>query len=363
MKDYFNKKQDDLGMSNENCIQFEMDNEEKEEAKSEALAYSNVPLDDIHTLDLPILYYQAVNDLQVIDFYEESQSNVTSDEQKKLMIKSTDSTASAGLVKLSDLTSESYQMYGMLSKRAPFTFAMYKTQDTKAKENNVCKLPLLFFWIRKPWVYKYDKNTGSESIRGIVEDLTGINIEKLSRSDIDRLLSDVADTVSLKVDSSTSPVMFEAPRPSSTSLVQSKKRLNSDTTNDTPRKSNAQDLIQTKKTNPQLKDKETQAEKTTKMEKANQTKQLKTTQQQVNKHHNDVATSTVGETQTAISSKINLLNQEANINLNQTNSSTSANTTINNNKNNNNIIINNNQTITTINQIDNQTISLQKQYQ
>ncbi len=48
----------------------------------------------------------------------------------------------------------------MLSKRAPFNFDMYAMNKAKSGNDPLCKLPLMFFWIRKPSILTKDKNTG-----------------------------------------------------------------------------------------------------------------------------------------------------------------------------------------------------------
>jgi hypothetical protein len=43
---------------------------EDKEAKETVMAYLNLPMDDVHTLDLPILYYKDTEEAQVVEYYE-----------------------------------------------------------------------------------------------------------------------------------------------------------------------------------------------------------------------------------------------------------------------------------------------------
>jgi hypothetical protein len=50
----------------ENSIYIEMNSDDKDHIAG----YSNVQLDDIHTLDLPILYYKTYSEAEIVDYYD-----------------------------------------------------------------------------------------------------------------------------------------------------------------------------------------------------------------------------------------------------------------------------------------------------
>jgi hypothetical protein len=114
---------------------------------------------------------------------------------------------SKSLLELDSLTSESIDMYKMLAKRSPFVFKMFKNPDGKTGDESVCALPLLFFWIRKPPNTIYSKTTNTKSISVLVQDLTSIDIKKMSRRDIEYLMKDkMINTLS---DQACSPIPIE----------------------------------------------------------------------------------------------------------------------------------------------------------
>ena len=221
MKDYF-KKKDEISTSVENCIQFELNDQEREENKiSDALAYSNVHIDDILTLDLPILYYDAVNDLDVIDYYDEDGKSREKEKEKADGSKTSRKKEKDSVLKVHNLTAESSQMYSMLSKRAPFTFTIHKSEGVNKEE--VGKLPLMFFWVRKPWLFKADKNTGTKTVKDIVAELTGLDVDKVSRAEIEKLLQETP--LVTRVEAASSPINFPPTRPPSTPVGTHKKRI------------------------------------------------------------------------------------------------------------------------------------------
>ncbi len=101
---------------------------------------------------MPILYYKSTEDVQEINFYDNN-----------IPIKRFERENSTSWLRLNDLTEESIANYELLSKRTPFLFDMYNTRITNKGKNgeSVCKLPLIFFWIRKPEILKTDKCTSS----------------------------------------------------------------------------------------------------------------------------------------------------------------------------------------------------------
>ncbi len=169
------KSKNFLGHSLDNAIKFEMDFDEKE--PSAPPCFSSISLDDIHTLDLPILYYKTNEEVQEANFYDKAGN-----------VKRLDRENSTSWLRLNDLTEESTSNYGLLSKRIPYLFDMYNTRQTlKTKDGeSVCKLPLMFFWIRKPESLKMDKSTGSENLKDIVEDYTGFDITQITREEIQK---------------------------------------------------------------------------------------------------------------------------------------------------------------------------------
>lgn len=114
-------------------------------------------------------------------------------------------------LKYGELTDESKNIYEMLAQRQPMTFPINKEKIIKKSNNEIIgNLPLHLFWTRKPIVTRFDKNTGrasvkvrlivllinlsyfvigSESLRDIVQELTGFDIEKINRIEIEQLLN------------------------------------------------------------------------------------------------------------------------------------------------------------------------------
>ena len=220
MNDFF-KRKETLHTSNDNSFNFQLF--KLSDDKEETAAYSRVHIEDVQTLDLPILYYKFVEDVKTIDEGEENTNSQSpdipenvkkadKDEKKKLeLVKTitkpgTKKIESKNLLQLECLTSESVDLYKMLAKRNPFLFKMYQTITGKTGDETVCELPMLFFWIRKPPETKYSKITNTKGIRGLVEDLTGIDINRLSRRDVEYLMKDRGNKTIL--DQASSPIPF-----------------------------------------------------------------------------------------------------------------------------------------------------------
>lgn len=176
-----------LTTSQDNSIKFEMTFDEKENTVP---CFASLNMDDIHTLDLPILYYKTTDEVQEATFYDKSGN-----------VKRLDRENSISWLRPNDLTEDANKDYGVLSKRSPFFFNMYNTRQTvKTKESDsVCKLPLMFFWIRKPSSLKLDKCTGSETLKDIVEDYTGFDITQMDREEIQKQVQkpEVKETVEI----------------------------------------------------------------------------------------------------------------------------------------------------------------------
>lgn len=102
-----------------------------------------------------MLYYKANLEADVIDYYDDS------DKPKD---ETNGSETAASWLRINDLTIESIEKYSLMSNRLPFNFDMYKKKDLKSPANFVCKLPVMFFWIRKPFVLTHHKNTGISAI-------------------------------------------------------------------------------------------------------------------------------------------------------------------------------------------------------
>ena len=146
------KKKSGLDITNDNCVFFELKGTDKQDTET-LVAYSNIQMDDIHTLDLPILYYKTNQEAQVVDFYHENETDTKSDNKGP--------ETAATWLRMNDLTIESIEKYNAMTNRQPITFDMFKTKSVKTVGNTpVCKLPVMFFWIRKTISLALDKNTG-----------------------------------------------------------------------------------------------------------------------------------------------------------------------------------------------------------
>lgn len=169
VKDYSQNKEF-LSISNEDSIEIKLKGLDENE---ELLGYAILPLDDVHTLDLPILYHKEDKDEIILENQSETKTELKNLQSSKLL----DS---------NELTDESINRYQILSKRSPFTFEMYKNKNEK--NDPICKLPLMFFWVRKQKKDNCNKQTNTQSLKDMVENLTGFNIEKQSLDEIQGLL-------------------------------------------------------------------------------------------------------------------------------------------------------------------------------
>jgi hypothetical protein len=146
------KRKTGLEVTDDNCVFFELKSTDKTE-KEPLIAYSNIQMEDIHTLDLPILYYKTNQEAQVIDFYQTNNASQNGESKSP--------ETSSSWLRLNDLTIESVEKYNSMSSRQPITFDMFKTKAIKQVGNTpVCKLPAMFFWVRKTTSLVLDKNTG-----------------------------------------------------------------------------------------------------------------------------------------------------------------------------------------------------------
>jgi hypothetical protein len=225
MQDFF-KAKDSLDTSQANSLSFEL-KKIIDGNKEEPTAYSNIKIDDINALELPILYYKFVEDIKTIDEGEDTYRTLSPDKgnspeakkkaeaagKKEQTTPAVKKPENKNLMELDFLTSESVDLYKMLAKRPPFTFKMYKSPTGKTGDESVCELPVLFFSIRKPPDTVYSKTTNTKGIRSIIQDFTGIDMGHMSRRDIDYLLKDKnAKTI---LDQACSPIPILSPRPPS----------------------------------------------------------------------------------------------------------------------------------------------------
>ena len=142
------------------------------------------------------MYYKNTQDAQVIDFYETNEKKETQEQ-------------SSSWLRLNELTGESVENYELLSKRSPFMFDVFKSSGSKSGAESVCKLPLMFFWTRSPIIEKQDKNTGCQTIKDIVENLTGLDIEKMTKEEIEMKMNPKKDVK----DDACSPIPQPTPPP------------------------------------------------------------------------------------------------------------------------------------------------------
>lgn len=159
-----------LSTSNEESIEIKVKGLDETE---ELLGYTILQLDDVHTLDLPILYHKENNEEIMFD-----NSQQTENELKNLQ--------SSNLLDSNELTDESIKKYETLSKRLPFNFDMYKNKNEN--HDPICRLPLMFFWVRKQNIDSCNKATNTQSLKDLVENLTGFDVEKYSQDEMQSLI-------------------------------------------------------------------------------------------------------------------------------------------------------------------------------
>ena len=116
--------------NNDECIAIEMKADDKE--KEELAGFTNIPIDDIHTLDLPILYYKENQEAQVVDF---NSQQAAKDKKKADPAKQT----GANWLTLEDFKEESVEKYAHLSNRTPINFSVLKTKTAKSSDPALCK--------------------------------------------------------------------------------------------------------------------------------------------------------------------------------------------------------------------------------
>lgn len=99
------------------------------------------------------MYYKTTDEVQESTFYD-----------NKGAVKRFDRENSSSWLRPDEFTEDTHHEYSRLSKRTPFMYDMYNTlQTNKTLElDSVCKLPLMFFWIRKPAARQLDKCTGKQ---------------------------------------------------------------------------------------------------------------------------------------------------------------------------------------------------------
>lgn len=149
-----------------------------------------------------MLYYKKPNNVETIEFNAEN------------FVKSSDneSQSNEDWMNFKELSEESLSLYDTLSKRTPITFPILKEKClNKASKDSIGNLPLILFWIRDPSLKILDKNTNTQSVRDIVEELTGFDISKTNRDEINKLIRrDLQDAC-------CSPLPLEQNRPPSSS--------------------------------------------------------------------------------------------------------------------------------------------------
>lgn len=162
INDSFRRREEGLNLSihETNSIRFEMITEDDEKLEFECV----IRIDDINTLDLPILYFKTNQEAQIIDFdheYEDDQESKQRRESKKI------ETAKSWL-RVKDMENESAAKYELLSRRSPFTFDLFKAKKEQDQSENPSslkssgKLPMMFFWLNKPVESVHHKNTSKK---------------------------------------------------------------------------------------------------------------------------------------------------------------------------------------------------------
>jgi hypothetical protein len=132
----------------------------------------SINIEDIYTLDLPILYYKIPDEAIVIDYYDDDNKDELKDSKTISKVdaqKSVKKNLPLWLQK--DFTYESNERYNSLSKRQPLSFEIHKSGEKN--ENNDEKnprLPVQFFWVRESDVVKMNKNTGCQNFEEILNE-------------------------------------------------------------------------------------------------------------------------------------------------------------------------------------------------
>ena len=112
---------------------------------------------------------------------------------------------------MDELAAECTEIYKMMANRTPFTFDMTGAPMERRASivgTPICKLPLLFFWIRVPSAKYKDKNTGTMSIRDLVTSMaqedTSIDVDAIEQR-LERQTRSKSPTGVSRVDKFTSP--------------------------------------------------------------------------------------------------------------------------------------------------------------
>jgi hypothetical protein len=126
-----------------------------------------------------MLYYKKQNDVEIIDFDSENSIKPTIEESK----------SNKDWINFKELSEDSQSLYESLSQRPPITFPIVTEKSSqKLNKDSIGNLPLILFWIRDASLKILNKNTNTQCLRDIVEDLTGFDINKTSRDEIDKLI-------------------------------------------------------------------------------------------------------------------------------------------------------------------------------
>ncbi len=173
--------------NNDECIAIEMKADDKE--KEDLTGFSNIPIDDVHTLDLPILYYKENQEAEVVDFNSQQALPTTKDKKKADAQKQT----AANWLTLEDFKEESLEKYAYLSNRTPLSFSVFKTKTAKSTDPALCKLPLMFFWTKRPIELTRNKNTATQSINQIIEEITKGTEDEQNESKLEKKSVEMVD--------------------------------------------------------------------------------------------------------------------------------------------------------------------------
>ncbi len=127
-----------------------------------SFGYTNITMDDIKTLDLPVMYYKPPNECQVVDHY----SSTKFEDASKTFNSSSEYLQGSGLqgfswLKFDDFTEEAIRIYRLLSQRQPIQFPIYKDNTLKTSDvEPIGHLPIMLFMLQRPILKSFDKNTG-----------------------------------------------------------------------------------------------------------------------------------------------------------------------------------------------------------
>jgi hypothetical protein len=131
---------------------------------NKSFGYTNILLEDVKTLDLPIMYYKPPANLQVVDYYGKFE------EQSKGFNSSSEYLQGQSLqgfswLKFDDFTDDAVRIYRLLSQRQPLQFPVYEDNILRSSQvNPIGHLPVMLFMLQKPILNTFDKNTGTCSL-------------------------------------------------------------------------------------------------------------------------------------------------------------------------------------------------------